>query len=346
MIAAGEGRPLEARDLELLGDCVGVGHRERAGTAAHVLRLLGLLEVLLDRLLRPVKPLVVELAPPDAGHQPAPGTQCAGDVAERLHRVGEEHHPHPRERVVVGTSQVADLHVGREEVDVLDPRLSRLLDRGLDEGLRDVHAGGVAFGADQGGQLLGGVAEAAADVEDPVLPRRADTAAWRRRRAPPSPATTRSRYSTKRSKRTPLQASVASSFSAATTAAETGSCLPTAAFSTRPWYGCRGPAVTHPGVIRASIAALAASALLGASSATPDAPTAPSPYQAAVHLSGKIGSRPVGEPERAPCPQYVAHQFRAAGLDVRGRPLPGPGTRALPQRDRQARPARKLPGRS
>ena len=178
--------------------------------------LLGLLQVLLDHLFRPVKPLVVELAPPHAGHQAAPGTQCAGDVAERLHRIGEEHHPHPRERVVVGTSQVADLHVGREEVDVPDSLLPRVLDRGLDEGLGDVHAGGMALGADQGGQLLGGVAEAAADVEDAIplagriQPHAASPCA-------PRPATTRSRYSTKRSKRTPLQASVASSFSAATT---------------------------------------------------------------------------------------------------------------------------------
>jgi hypothetical protein len=69
-------------------------------------------------------------------------------------------------------------------------------------------------------------------------------------------------------------------------------------------------------VIRASIVALAVSALFGASSSTPDAPTEPSPYQAAVHLSGKIGSRPSASRNERRAHDYVAHQFRAAGLDV------------------------------
>ena len=93
-------------------------------------------------------------------------------------------------------------------------------------------------GADQPGELLGGVAEAAADVEHAVPV----SGGWSRIAASPcalSPATTRSRYSTKRSKSTPLQASVASSFSAATSPARG-----TVTFSTRSWYA-RGPGVTH-----------------------------------------------------------------------------------------------------
>jgi hypothetical protein len=69
-------------------------------------------------------------------------------------------------------------------------------------------------------------------------------------------------------------------------------------------------------VIRAALAVLAASALVGASPDAPDAPDSPSPYQAAVHLSGKIGSRPSASGNERRAHRYVARQFRAAGLDV------------------------------
>jgi hypothetical protein len=72
-------------------------------------------------------------------------------------------------------------------------------------------------------------------------------------------------------------------------------------------------------VIRAALAVLATSALVGASPDAPDAPDAPdspSPYQAAVHLSGKIGSRPSASGNERRAHRYVARQFRAAGLDV------------------------------
>jgi hypothetical protein len=75
-------------------------------------------------------------------------------------------------------------------------------------------------------------------------------------------------------------------------------------------------------VIRASIVALAAFALLGGAS---DAPDAPSPYQAAVQLSGKIGSRPSASRNERRAHHYVAHQFRAAGLDVQVDPFRVPG---------------------
>ena len=75
-------------------------------------------------------------------------------------------------------------------------------------------------------------------------------------------------------------------------------------------------------MIRASIVALAAFALLGGAS---DAPDAPSPYQAAVQLSGKIGSRPSASRNERRAHHYVAHQFRAAGLDVQVDPFRVPG---------------------
>ncbi len=146
----------------------------------------------------------------------AAGLQGLADVAERLNGVGEEHHAHSREGVVVGAAEIHDLNVPGEEVDVLDAGLASLRDRRLDERLGDVDAHRCALRADQLRELLRRIPEAAADVEDPV--------AWARRMQPHRghrhgrlrPTTMRSRNSTKRSKRTPLQASVASSFSAAT----------------------------------------------------------------------------------------------------------------------------------
>ena len=81
----------------------------------------------LDDLLGAVDPLVVELAPPDDRDEPAARDQRRVDVAQRLHRVGEEHQAHAREGVVEGPAEVADLHVGDREVDVLRARLFGLL---------------------------------------------------------------------------------------------------------------------------------------------------------------------------------------------------------------------------
>jgi Peptidase family M28 len=58
---------------------------------------------------------------------------------------------------------------------------------------------------------------------------------------------------------------------------------------------------------------LAASMLLGASNAAADAPT---PHQAAVHLSGKIGPRPAASRGERRAQHYVANQFERAGLSV------------------------------
>jgi hypothetical protein len=75
-------------------------------------------------------------------------------------------------------------------------------------------------------------------------------------------------------------------------------------------------------VLATSIAALALTALLGASPAASDAP---SPYQAAVRLSGKIGSRPSASRNERRAHHYVARQFREAGLDVQVDPFQVPG---------------------
>ena len=115
-----------------------------------------------------VDPVVIELAPPDHCAEPAPGAKRAANVPQGLHRVREEHDTHPRERVVKGPGQFHHLDIAGEELDVLDPGLARLLDRGPDERLRDVDADDLALRTDQSGELLGRVAEAAADVQDPV----------------------------------------------------------------------------------------------------------------------------------------------------------------------------------
>jgi Peptidase family M28 len=64
-------------------------------------------------------------------------------------------------------------------------------------------------------------------------------------------------------------------------------------------------------VLATTIAALMLATFGGASQAVADAP---SPYQAAVHLSGKIGSRPSASKNERRAHRYVARRFRAAGL--------------------------------
>lgn len=66
-------------------------------------------------------------------------------------------------------------------------------------------------------------------------------------------------------------------------------------------------------MLLSSLATLALAAAIGASPASVDTP---SPYQAAVHLSGKIGSRPSASGNERRAHRYVARQFRAAGLAV------------------------------
>jgi aminopeptidase YwaD len=63
-----------------------------------------------------------------------------------------------------------------------------------------------------------------------------------------------------------------------------------------------------------SVAALAVAALAGASPAAES--QGPTAYDAAIHLSGKIGARPAAGRGEARAQRYVAAQFGAAGLAV------------------------------
>jgi hypothetical protein len=70
---------------------------------------------------------------------------------------------------------------------------------------------------------------------------------------------------------------------------------------------------------------LAVAALAGFSPSA--APSEPSAYQAAVHISGKIGSRPEGGNGERRAHAYVAERFRAASLQVDVSPFRVPGRR-------------------
>ncbi|HEY6771798.1 MAG TPA: M28 family peptidase [Solirubrobacterales bacterium] len=65
-----------------------------------------------------------------------------------------------------------------------------------------------------------------------------------------------------------------------------------------------------------SVSILTLAAALALSAFAQGADSAPSAYEAAVHLSAKIGSRPSASPNERRAHRYVARQFRAAGLDV------------------------------
>jgi aminopeptidase YwaD len=67
-------------------------------------------------------------------------------------------------------------------------------------------------------------------------------------------------------------------------------------------------------VILMSIPVLAIAALIGASPAAHSDAT--SPYQAGLHLSGKIGARPAASRGETRAQRYVASKFEAAGLAV------------------------------
>ena len=113
-------------------------------------------------------PVVVELAPPDDRAKPSARGERRPNVAQRLHRVGEEHDPHPREGVVEGLPELGHLDVADFKADVLEARLLGLLACGLDERLRDVDPDRLATLADQSGQPLRRVAEATAKIDDLV----------------------------------------------------------------------------------------------------------------------------------------------------------------------------------
>jgi aminopeptidase YwaD len=78
----------------------------------------------------------------------------------------------------------------------------------------------------------------------------------------------------------------------------------------------------NPVPLRPILLALAAAALV-----LPREAAATSAYDAAIHISGKIGSRPAASRNERRAHEYVAGQFRAAGLmvSINEFPLPGRG---------------------
>jgi hypothetical protein len=68
-----------------------------------------------------------------------------------------------------------------------------------------------------------------------------------------------------------------------------------------------------------------ATAIVSMALALAGASHSPSPYDAAVHISGKIGMRPSASANERRAHEYVAGQFRAAGLDVSVNPFQVPG---------------------
>jgi aminopeptidase YwaD len=80
-------------------------------------------------------------------------------------------------------------------------------------------------------------------------------------------------------------------------------------------------------LILLTIALLAAAPEASAPTSAAPRATGPSAYDAAIHLSGKIGSRPASSRGERRAHNYVAEQFRAAGLtvSVSGFGVPGRG---------------------
>jgi aminopeptidase YwaD len=74
-------------------------------------------------------------------------------------------------------------------------------------------------------------------------------------------------------------------------------------------------------VLPVSIIVAAVAAALGVGSGLAQPHVGVSPYAAAVHLSGKIGSRPSASRNERRAQHYVARQFRAAGLDTSVNPF-------------------------
>ena len=149
---------------------VGVGHRERAGAAGGLVGLLRLLQV-------PARPparrggsiSLSSLRRQTTMFRGAAGLHRRAHVPQRRHRAGEEHGSHAREGVVEAAIELGVLHVHGREADVAGAaHLLGLALGDLDHALGDVDPECRALGTDQLGQAVGGVSEAAADVEDPI----------------------------------------------------------------------------------------------------------------------------------------------------------------------------------
>ena len=210
------------------------------------------------------------------------------------------------------------------------PASSRLLDRSLDERLRDVDADGLAVGSDERWRAAGWCPRSRSRGRGPGRRARAGAAVIATSPCCASPATIRSRYLTKRSKSTPLQASVASSFSAAT-----------AAFWSLPMCLLHGHMVRRPGRllhIRGDPNVHRRLWLLAALAGPPAEPPSSRPPRTRPRSTSQArsGCVPSASANERRAHQYVARQFRAAGLDVEHQSVPGPGPGPFPQRRRRS----------
>ena len=101
------------RDVSIAGgeqnvaDGVGAGHREGSGAARRSVMGFGLRNQIPDHLFRFVEPGVVLAFAPDHHRELAARDQALCDVAQRLDRAREEHHPEAREREVVRPAEIS-----------------------------------------------------------------------------------------------------------------------------------------------------------------------------------------------------------------------------------------------
>jgi hypothetical protein len=97
-----------------------------------------------------------------------PGRKAFAHVAKPRDGIGEEHGAEAREdEVELGLGQ-RDLGIAAHQRDVVEAAGLDVLAGEVEEGVAAVDADDVALRADAPGQLDGGVAEAAADIEDAV----------------------------------------------------------------------------------------------------------------------------------------------------------------------------------
>src|SRR5262245_3223911 len=95
-------------------------------------------------------------------------------------------------------------------------------------------------------------------------------------------------------------------------------CLVACLAVTAGWAASRDDSGAEAASHKASTPAISAAA-----GAVGDA-SGPTAYEAAVHLSGKIGSRPSGSRNERRAHEYVASLFRSAGLEVALEPFSVP----------------------
>ena len=175
-VVADQDRDVAAAQLDLLeagveqdvAGRVGVGHRERAGAAGRLVGLLRLLEVVARR---PARRGGASRCRACAARRPCrggrPGAAPRGRCASPRPGWRRTSSPSARRRSRSGPRTRSPGRRATAKLTFSTPASSASLAR-LDEARRDVDAERLAPGADQPGDPLGRVAEAAADVEHPL----------------------------------------------------------------------------------------------------------------------------------------------------------------------------------